>query len=181
MAKNSSARRPKTEPRLEDKYRINDEIWVRDNVRLIGEGYDGTVVHIAEARKMASEQGLDIVEINGRASPPVMRICDFSKFIYEQKKTLKKNRQKSKPLKEIQLRVNIAQHDLETKLSQARKFIEEGSKVKVVLSMKGRELSRKDESKRAIYEFLASAQEFASAESIPKDEGNKTIAIIKAK
>ena len=70
MAKNSSARRPRTEPRLEDKYRINEEIWVRDNVRLIGEGYDGKVVHIAEARKMAAEQGLDLVEINAKASPP---------------------------------------------------------------------------------------------------------------
>lgn len=162
-------------------YRINEEIWVKDNVRVIGEPYNGKVMHISEARKIASSEGLDLVEVNRSIEPPIVRICDYSKFLYEAKKAMKKAQQKPKPLKEIQLSVSIAKHDLETKVGMAKRFIEGGFKVKVILFMKGREVSRREENKKSIFEFLTMVEDFASIETMPKDEGNRTIVIIKPK
>jgi translation initiation factor IF-3 len=84
-------------------------------------------------------------------------------------------------LKEIQLSVNIAKHDLETKVNNAKKFIEDGSRVRVILSMKGRELSRREDNKKSILEFIVMMDEVATPESAPKDEGNKTTVILKKK
>lgn len=100
-------------------------------------------------------------------------------MLYELKKAAKKNKQHTKPFKEVQLSVNIAPHDLETKANQAKKFIENGSKVKVVLTMRGRELARRDDNKKSILEFITLLDEVAVPESMPKDEGNKTIVILK--
>jgi translation initiation factor IF-3 len=100
-------------------------------------------------------------------------------MLYELKKAAKKNKANTKPLKEVQLSVNIADHDLQTKVNQAKKFIGEGSKVKVVLTMKGRELSRREDNKKSIYLFISGLEEVATPESMPKDEGNKTIVILK--
>ena len=97
------------------------------------------------------------------------------------KKLEKKNKHNSKPLKEVQLTVNIAKHDLETKVNNARKFIENGNRVKVVLSMKGRELSRREENKKSILEFIVMLEDVAVPESTPRDEGNRTTVILKRK
>ena len=85
------------------------------------------------------------------------------------------------PLKEIQLSVNITEHDLQTKANNAKKFIENGNKVKVTLTMKGRELSRREENKRSILEFIVMLEDVAVPESQPRDDGNKTIVILKKK
>jgi len=84
-------------------------------------------------------------------------------------------------LKEIQLSVNIAKHDLETKANNARKFLEDGSRVRVVLSMKGRELSRREENKKSILEFIVMLDDVAVPETTPRDEGNRTSVILKKK
>lgn len=110
-----------------------------------------------------------------------MRVATYDKMLYEMKKAAKKNRQSAKPLKEVQLSVSIAQHDMETKANNARRFISEGSKVKVVLSMKGREMARREENKRSIFEFIDSLNDVAVPESMPKDMGNRTIVILKKK
>lgn len=102
-------------------------------------------------------------------------------MVYEIKKAEKKKAHVAKPLKEVQLSVNISSHDLETKANNAKKFIDDGSKVKVTLSMKGRELARRDENKRSILEFITLMEEVALPESMPKDEGNRTIVILKPK
>ena len=101
--------------------------------------------------------------------------------MYELKKNAKKNKQNTKPLKEIQLSVNIAKHDLETKANSARKFIEDGSRVRVILSMKGREVSRREENKKSILEFIVLLEDVAVPEMTPRDEGNKTVVILKKK
>ena len=119
------------------KFRVNDEIRFKGNVRIVGEGIESKVVSMSEASEIAEEMGLDLVEIQGKLEIPVIRICNYEKMLYELKKSAKKNKQTIKPLKEIQLSVNIAKHDLETKANNARKFIEDGSKVRVTLSMKG--------------------------------------------
>ena len=169
----------KNTPRIE--YRINDEIDFYGKVRVVGENANNEVMSIDKARKLAESLDLDLVEINSRVTPPIMKVCNYEKMVYELKKTLKKNRQQAKPPKEIQLSVNIAENDLKTKENQARKFIEDGFKVKVILIMKGRELSRRMENKKTIFKFIADLEDVAAAESLPKDEGTRTIVFLKRK
>ena len=166
---------------FDSKFRVNDEIRFKGDVRIVGEDIDSRIVSISEAREIANDMGLDLVEIQGKLAVPVLRICNYEKMIYELKKSAKKNKQNTKPLKEIQLSVNIAKHDLETKANNARKFIEDGSRVRVVLTMKGRELSRRDENKKSILEFIVLLEDIAVPESTLKDDGNKTVVILKKK
>lgn len=163
------------------KFRVNDEIRGYNEVRIVGEGIESKVVGIGEARKIAEGMELDMIEINPSSNPPIIKIASYEKLIYELKKAAKKNKQSAKPLKEVQLSVNITEHDLQTKANNARKFIENGNKVKVTLTMKGRELSRRDESKRSILEFIVMLEDVATPESQPRDDGNKTIVILKKK
>jgi translation initiation factor IF-3 len=161
------------------KFRVNDEIRVGGNVRIVGEGIESKVVTMSEARKVAEDMELDLVEIQGKSDVPIVRVCNYEKMLYELKKAAKKNKQQVKPLKEIQLSVNIAKHDLETKANNAKKFIEDGSRVRVTLAMKGRELSRREDNKKSILEFIVMMDDVAVPESTPKDEGNKTVVILK--
>lgn len=164
---------------FDSKFRINDEIRTYGNVRIVGEGVEPKIVDISEARKMAEEAGLDLVEMQTRSDIPIVRICNYEKMVYEMKKSAKKNKQKAAPLKEVQLRVNIAKHDMETKAKMARRFIEDGSKVKVVLTMKGRETMRREENKKTILDFIVMLDDVAVPEGFPRDEGNRTIVIMK--
>jgi len=165
----------------EPSFRINDELRGNYDVRIIGEGIQSKVVSLFEAKDIAKSMNLDIIEVNNKTSPPIMRIANYEKMVYEMKKMAKKNKQQVKQLKEIQLSVNISEHDLQTKANKAREFIEDGNKVKVVLTMKGRELSRRDISKKSILQFIVSLSDVSVPESQPKDEGNKTIVILKKK
>ena len=163
------------------KFRVNDEIRFKGNVRIVGDGIESKVVSMSEASEIAEGMGLDLVEIQGKLEIPIIRICNYEKMLYELKKSAKKNKQTIKPLKEIQLSVNIAKHDLETKANNARKFIEDGSKVRVTLSMKGRELSRREENKKSILEFIVLLEDVAVPEAALRDEGNKTFVTLKRK
>lgn len=170
-------------------YRINEEIRGYDNVRLIykehssetSENDFNKIVSLYEARKISDEKSLDLIEINSSATPPILRLCDYSKFLWEQKKKEKARGKNTTVLKEIQLKANIADNDLETKARAALKFLESGFKVKVVLTLRGRELSRKDYSKEVFYRFLELIGDNAVYELKPKDEGNKTVTIIRKK
>ena len=165
-------------------YRVNGEIFIEGSpmVRLISPDGSNEVVHISKARELAKELELDLVEISSSAKPPVVKIADYSKMLYELKKNAKKQHHNAKALKEIQLSVSIADNDMKTKAKNAAKFIMEGSKVKVVLTMKGREKARRDENKKSIYKFITMLDDIAVPESMPKDEGeNKTIVILKRK
>lgn len=162
-------------------FNINEEIKFYPQVRIVGEGFESKVVSLKEAKTIAESMELDLVEINSKVTPPILRICAYDKFIYEMKKNAKKNKQTTSQLKEIQLSVNIASNDLQTKAKKAKEFIEGGDRVKVTLTMKGRELSRREENKRSIFEFIALLDDVACAESMPKDENNKTIVILKKK
>jgi len=163
------------------RFRVNDEIRVSSEVRVVGEGIESKVVPFSEARRIANEMGLDMVELQTKGANPIIKICNYEKMIYELKRNAKKNKHQSKPLKEIQLSVNIAKHDLETKANNAKRFLDDGSKVKVVLTMKGRELSRREENKKSILEFIVMLEDVAVPEFTPKDEGNKTYVILKKK
>lgn len=163
------------------KFRINDEIKGYNDVRIVGEGIESRVVNLNEAKEIAERMELDAIEINPTAQPPIVKIASYEKMVYEMKKAAKKNKQAAKPLKEVQLSVNITEHDLETKANNARKFIENGNKVKVTLTMKGRELMRRENNKRSLLEFIVMLEDVAIPESQLRDDGNKTIVILKKK
>lgn len=162
-------------------HRINDEIYGIKEVRLTGDGIEPQVLSLYEAKKIAKEMELDLVEINANARPPVLKIMNYEKWLYEQKKLTKKKKHNTQDLKEVQLSTNIASNDLNTKVNRAKEFIEAGHKVKVVLTMRGRELSRREESKRSLLEFIVKMDEVALPESNLRDEGNKCIVILKRK
>ena len=166
----------------EPKYRINEEIFIDGSptVRLVLPDGSAEICHISLARKKAEELELDLIEINKNAQPPVVKIADYQKMLYEMRKNAKKQLHNSKPLKEVQLSVSIAENDMRTKANNVRRFIQDGSKVKVVLSMRGREKQRREENKKSIYEFIEMMSDIAVPESLPKDEGDsKTIVILK--
>lgn len=166
---------------------INDEIKGYKLVRLIYEDNNKennlsfnilTTLEIAKSK--ASEMKLDLVEINGNANPPILKIIDYSKYLFNLKKNLK-NKKKTSQIKEIQLKTNISEHDIDTKVKQAKKFIADGDKVKVTLTMKGRELTRREDSKKCIFVFIDKMSDVAIPESMPKDDNNKSIVILKTK
>lgn len=163
-------------------FNVNDEIPNYDKVILNGEGVNENGISMFEARKIANSMEMDLVEIK-RASGkfPVIKIVNYEKMMYNLKKQEKNAKRKTNQLKEIQLSVNIAKHDLETKANKAKEFINDGDKVKVVLRMKGRELSRREENKRSILEFIVMLEDVANVEGNIKDDGNNTIAILKKK
>lgn len=163
------------------KFRINDELHGTYDVRIVGEDIESKIISLSEAKKIANDMEMDLIEINSNVNPPIMKIASYEKMLYEMKKAMKKNKQNVKPMKEIQLSVNISEHDLQTKVNNARKFIEGGSKVKVVLSMRGRELVRREENKRSILEFIVALENVAIPEAQPRDEGNRTVVILKKK
>ncbi len=134
-----------------------------------------------EARRISEEVGLDLVEISPTAQPPVVKLIDFGKYKYElQKKAQEaKKKQVVVQIKEIQLRPATEQHDLETKLNQCSKFLDQGDKIKISMQFRGREMSYKDagmEKFKAIIEQII--QMGAVVESEPKLMGNRIIAIL---
>ena len=166
------------------KHKINEAIKADGDVRVVGDNIESKVVPIEEAMSMADEMGLDLVLLREGdvQSPPIIRICDYEKMMYAMKKEAKRRAANaSKPMKEIQLSVNIAKNDLETKARSARKFLGEGSKVKVVLTMRGRELGRREESQKSLLEFIVMLEDEASIEGEMKAMGNKTVVILKPK
>ena len=168
-----------------DEPRINDEIVGYDEVRIIYKDADGEnhseVMSLDEARERAVREEKDLIEINQKTMPPIVKIEDYSKYLYELKKQMKNNKKPSVTLKEIQLSTNIASNDLSVKANKARKFISDGDKVKVVLTMRGRELSRRDDSKKCLYEFIDMLSDISMPEAFPRDEGNKCSVILKKK
>jgi translation initiation factor IF-3 len=126
--------------------RVNNRIYA-DQVRLIGENKEQIgVVPVSEALSRAQDVGLDLVEISPKAKPPVCKIMDFGKFKYEEKKKAQQSKKKQQVIKvkELRMRPNIGDHDLENKLKMGKKFLGEGCKLKITLMYRGREMSRQD-------------------------------------
>jgi translation initiation factor IF-3 len=174
--------------RLNSEIRGNYEVrvvyptnYVASDIHYWNLEFTSEVMDLNDAKKLANSLNLDIFEINPNLNPPIMRIDDYDKWSYREKKKLKEGKQNKTELKEIQLSTNIGKHDLEIKANKAKEFITDGDKVKVVLTMKNRELSRREESKRCLYEFILMVEDVATPESMPRDEGSKTIVILKKK
>jgi len=163
----------------EDEHRVNYNILV-PQVRVIrGEEQLG-IMPTDVARRMAMDEGLDLVEVVATAKPPVCRIMDYSRFKYDQnikkKETAKKQREAQSHLKEIRLRPSIADHDTDMKITQAKKFIAEGNKVQFNLEFRGaRELSHKEQGFRVMQRVVEALAEFAKLDRAPAMEGRKII------
>ncbi len=164
------------------RYRINEQIRAAQ-VRLVGENIEGgsRIVSIDEALQMADELDLDLVEINPKADPPIARIVDYSKFLYEQKKKLKEQAKKAAKveIKEIRFTPHTDEHDFQFKTNHARKFLEQGNKVKASVFFKGRSILFKDQGRELLDHLLDELSDIAEPEQRPKMEGRRLIVILK--
>lgn len=132
---------------------------------------------------MAEEQGLDLVEISGKADPPVVKIIDYKKFLYDQKKKqkqIKSNAQKV-VVKEIRFGPNTDEHDFEFKLKHARKFLEDGAKLKAFVFFKGRTILFKDKGEILLLRLAQELEDIGKVEQLPKLEGKRMIMLIAPK
>ena len=176
--------------RDEPKHRINDFIRVPE-VRLVGDNLDEVgnaagrsiesgVYDTRDVKRWARELGLDLVEISGKAVPPVVRIMDYSKFIYDQKKKEKEIKAKAVKtvIKEIRFGPNTDDHDFDFKLRHARGFLEEGSKIKAYVHFKGRSIVFKDRGELLLLRFVKELSDLGAAETLPSMEGRRMNVII---
>lgn len=176
---NKNHRRP---PVKERRHKINGEVRF-PQVRVTGEIGQGQVMSSYEASKLAEQNEKDLILISENATPPVVRIEDYGKFIYEIEKREKESRksQKKTEVKEISLSVNIADHDLEVKSKKAQEFLEDGNKVKLSLLLKGRQHNMADRGQIVMLKFATLVEEFGIPEALPKLEGSKWNMILKPK
>jgi len=165
--------RPKSEP----ENRVNWQIRVLQ-VRVVKDEEQLGVMSTDEARRLAQAEDLDLVEIAPEARPPVCRIMDYGRFKYEQqikkKENIKKQRESKIQLKELRLRPGIAENDTNTKISQAKKFLEDGMRVQFNLQFRGqREMSHKDKGFEVMQYVLKSLEPYCIVEKSPKLDGNR--------
>jgi translation initiation factor IF-3 len=165
-----------------DQHRINDKIFARQ-IRLVIEGAEPIVIATSEAIKMAEEQDLDLVEISPKADPPVCKILDYRKFLYNQKRKQKelKAKQSKVVLKEIRFGPNTDEHDFNFKLAHARKFLEEGSKLKAYVFFRGRTIVFKDRGEILLLKLAQELTDVGVVEQMPKLEGKRMIIMINPK
>ncbi len=153
-------------------------------VRVVGENVETPkVVSLKEALAMADEQGLDLVEISPKADPPVCRIVDYSKFLYQQKKKAKELKAKSVKvvIKEIRFGPNTDDHDYNFKLKHAENFLKEGDKVKAYVFFRGRQIVFKDQGEILLLRFATDLEEWGKVEQMPRLEGKRMIMIVAPK
>lgn len=161
--------------KVEAQHRINKYIRAQV-VRLVGDNIDNPgIVSIEEAMKLADEMELDLVEISPNANPPVCKITDYQKFLYQQKKKQKELKAKSTKIvvKEIRFGPNTDEHDFNFKLKHAIKFLEEGAKVKAYVFFKGRSILFKDQGEVLLLKLATELEEYGKVEQMPKLEGKR--------
>ena len=162
-------------------FRVNTEIRAKE-VRLVGDNVSPGVYSIERALGMADAMKLDLIEISNNGMP-VCKLMEYGKFLYENKKKQKElnAQQRENKMKEIQLRPNIDDHDLEIKNNQARGFLEAGNTVRVVLSMKGREMQHLDAGKQVVSSFISSLSDVSTCDDRLSPEGKKITVTLRPK
>jgi translation initiation factor IF-3 len=165
-----------------DQHRINNFIRVKE-VRLVGENIEQGVYPVQEALKMAENLELDLVEISPTAVPPVCRIMDYQKFLYQQKKKQKEQKAKSTKIvvKEIRFGPQTDDHDYNFKLKHAKSFLEEGSKVKAYVFFKGRSILFKEQGEVLLLRFANELEDYAKVDQLPVLEGKRMIIMLSPK
>ncbi|MFA6872903.1 MAG: translation initiation factor IF-3 [Bacteroidaceae bacterium] len=179
---NQGNRRQGKNDKLKDQYKVNENIRARE-VRIVGDELESKVYTIQQALRLADERGEDLVEISPNAEPPVCRIIDFSKFIYQQ-------RQKAKEQKAKQIKVNVKEirfgpqtddHDYNFKLKHARGFLADGDKVKAYVFFKGRSILFKEQGEVLLLRFANDLEDCAKVDQLPALEGKRMIIFLSPK
>ncbi|MFV0591602.1 MAG: translation initiation factor IF-3 [Draconibacterium sp.] len=173
------------QPRREEEpqHRINQKIRV-PQVRLVGENIENPgIFQLRDALRLADELELDLVEISPKADPPVCKIIDYSKFLYQQKKKQKEMKAKTTKVvvKEIRFGPQTDEHDYQFKLRHAEKFLQEGAKVKAFVFFKGRSILFKEQGEILLLKLATALEELGSVEQMPKLEGKRMTMFISPK
>jgi len=170
---------PRGRVQKEDLHKINNRITARE-VRVVGEGIEPKVYPIAVAIKLAQDAELDLVEISSNAVPPVCKIVDYKKFLYEHKKKQKelKAKQAKITVKEIRFGPNTDEHDFNFKVKHAIGFLEEGCKVRAYVFFKGRSIVFKERGEILLLKFVTALEDYGTVEKLPSLEGKKMFIMI---
>ncbi len=150
---------------------------------MVGEGVEPKICSIDDAMKIANTLGLDLVEISPNVDPPVCKVIDYKKFIYDQKKKQKAIKSKAQKvvIKELRFGPNTGEHDFDFKLKHAKSFLEDGAKVKAFVFFRGRSIVFKDQGQILLLKLAQSLEDIGVVENMPKLEGKKMIMIIAPK
>ncbi len=150
---------------------------------MVGDNVDSDIHPVRDAMKMAEQMGLDLVEIAPTANPPVCKIMDYKKFLYEQKKKQKEIKANAAKVvvKEIRMGPNTDDHDFNFKLKHAIKFLKEGAKLKVYVFFKGRTIIYKEKGELILLKFAQEVEEYGKVEQMPKMEGKRMIMLVSPK
>ena len=150
---------------------------------MVGDGIEAKIVPLEEALKKANQLGLDLVEISPNAEPPVCKVIDYKKFIYDQKKKQKAIKSKAQKVvvKELRFGPNTGEHDFEFKLKHAKKFLEDGAKVKAFVFFRGRSIIFKDKGHILLLRLAQALEDVGVVENMPELEGKKMIMMIAPK
>jgi translation initiation factor IF-3 len=177
--------RPNNRGRVEKEMpnRINDAIRGVDEVRLVGDNVEQGIYSFREAMRIADEQNLDLVEISPSAVPPVCRVIDYQKFLYQKKRKEKEQKQNSKKIevKEIRFGPQTDEHDYNFKLRHAQEFLKDGNKVKAYVFFRGRSIVFKEQGELLLARFANDLEEFGKPEAMPKLEGKRMIMMLAPK
>lgn len=154
--------------KLKNRYRVNEQIHVRE-VRVVGDNIASTVMPTHQAIALAQRENLDLVEISPNANPPVCRLIDYSKFLYQQKKHQKemKAKQIKIDIKEIRFGPQTDDHDYNFKLKHAKEFLSDGNKVKAYVFFKGRSILFKEQGEVLLLRFASDLEEYGKVEQMP--------------
>ena len=168
--------------KMKAQHRINGQIRARE-VRIVGDDIESAVVPTRDALRLAEQKGLDLVEISPNAEPPVCRLIDYSKFLYQQKKKQKeiKAKQTKIVIKEIRFGPQTDDHDFNFKLRHAENFIKEGAKVKAYVFFRGRSIVFKEQGEILLLRFATALEEITKVEVMPQLEGKKMNMILAPK
>ncbi len=166
---------------IKNQYRVNEQIYAKE-VRVVGD--DGNMVMpIQQALDLAHQRELDLVEISPNANPPVCRIIDYSKFLYQQKKHQKEMKQKQVKMevKEIRFGPQTDDHDYQFKLKHAKEFLSEGNKVRAYVFFRGRSILFKEQGEVLLLRFATDLEEYGKVEAMPRLEGKKMFLFVSPK
>ena len=168
--------------KIKNNYRINEQIRSRE-VRLVGDDVESTVMPTHKAIQLAEQKGVDLVEISPNAQPPVCRLIDYSKFLYQQKKRQKelKAKQVKIEVKEIRFGPQTDEHDYNFKLKHAKDFLTEGDKVKAYVFFRGRSILFKEQGEVLLLRFANDLEEYGKVEQMQVLEGKRMIIFIAPK
>ena len=173
---------PRFRKEQQQEHRTNQMIRVPE-VRLVGDNIEPGIFTAADALKMAQEQQLDLVEISPGANPPVCKIIDYNKFLYDEKKKKKEMKAKSKTseVKEVRFTPNTDDHDFEFKCKHAEKFLLDGNKVKAHVQFKGRAIMFKERGELLLLKFADRLKDVGALEGMPKMEGKRMLVMFAPK